>query len=295
MRRVAEGDRIIIKACLNGARGREDNPHVPWTPREVADEAVRAHEAGAAVVHFHARTDEGAPSYSAEWYAETDRLIRERCDLVLNHTTIRPPGVPIAEVLAYLRGTPEPVDMVSVVMGDLRMWRRLPEGGRASTLIENSYEDIRATLEACYERGIVPEPTLWDGGMLNNAITLVNDGLLRSSGYFLIEPNGDWGGGAQRLPGSPTDYLRLAGQVREHFPEAIHIAHGGGRHTFPLAAVAMATGAHVRVGFEDSPSLPDDAQPDSNARFVEWAVRLARSLGREPMSPSEARPLLGLG
>ena len=52
--------------------------------------------------------------------------------------------------------------------------------------------------------------------------------------------------------------------------------------------------AHVRVGFEDSPSLPDDPQPDSNARFVEWAVRLSRSLGREPLSPAEARPLLGL-
>ncbi len=291
---MADGDHIIVKICLNGGRGREDNPHVPWTPQEVADEAVRCHEAGAAVVHFHGRTEEGAPSYQAEWYAETDRLIRERCDLVLNHTTIRPGSVEVRQVLDYLGGTPEPVDMVSLVMGDLRGWRKLPEGGRASTLIPNSYEDIAAILEVCYERGIVPEPTLWDGGMLNNAITLVEDGLLRSAGYFLIEPNGDWGSGAQRLPGSPTDYLRLAAQVREHFPEAIHIAHGGGRHTFPLATVAIATGAHVRVGFEDSPTLPDDPQPDSNARFAEWAVRLARSLGREPMSPAEARPLLGL-
>ena len=288
------GDRIIVKACLNGARGRDGNPNVPWTPQEVADDAVRCHEAGAAVVHFHAREEDGAVSFDHEWYAETDRLIRERCDLVLNHTTIRPPGVELGRVLDYLRGTPKPVDMVSVVMGDLRVWRRLPGGGRASTLIENSYEDIRDTLEVCYARGIVPEPTLWDGGMLNNAITLIEDGLLRSGRYFLIEPNGDWGNGAQRLPGSPRDYLRLADQVREHLPEAIWIAHGGGRHTFPLAAVAIATGAHVRVGFEDSPTLPDDAQPDSNARFVEWAVRLARSLGREPFSPGEARPLLGL-
>lgn len=291
---VADGDQIIVKACLNGARGREDNPNVPWTPQEVADEAVRCLEAGAAVVHFHARSDDGAPSYETEWYAETDRLIRQRCDLVLNHTTIRPAAVEVETVLDYLRGTPEPVDMVSLVMGDLRGWRRLPEGGRTSMLIPNSYEDISAILEVCYTRGIVPEPTLWDGGMLNNAITLVEDGLLRSAGYFLIEPNGDWGGGAQRLPGSPGDYLRLAAQVREHFPDTIHIAHGGGRHTFPLAAVAIATGAHVRVGFEDSPSLPDDPEPDSNAHFVEWAVRIARSLGREPMSPAEARPLLGV-
>ena len=71
---------IIVKACLNGGRSRDDNPNIPWTPQEVADEAVRCHEAGAAVVHFHARAADGAISFDHQWYAETDRLIRERCD-----------------------------------------------------------------------------------------------------------------------------------------------------------------------------------------------------------------------
>ncbi len=69
-------DTIIIKACLNGARGREQNPNIPWTPTEVAAEAKRCFEAGASIVHIHARTPQGAMSYDPVWYTEADRLIR---------------------------------------------------------------------------------------------------------------------------------------------------------------------------------------------------------------------------
>jgi 3-keto-5-aminohexanoate cleavage enzyme len=69
-------DTIIIKACLNGNRGREDNPNVPWTPEEVAQEAIRCYGAGASIVHFHARTSDGGISYDPEWYTQTDTLIR---------------------------------------------------------------------------------------------------------------------------------------------------------------------------------------------------------------------------
>ncbi len=74
-------DTIIIKACLNGNRGREDNPNVPWTPQEVADEAVRCHEARASIVHIHARDSDGSVSYDPGWYAQADGLIRARCGL----------------------------------------------------------------------------------------------------------------------------------------------------------------------------------------------------------------------
>ena len=82
-------DTIIIKGCLNGSRGRENNPNVPWTPEEVAQEAVRCYEAGASIVHFHARTPDGGISYDPAWYAQTDAMIRAQCDLALNHTTAR--------------------------------------------------------------------------------------------------------------------------------------------------------------------------------------------------------------
>ena len=110
-------DTIIIKACLNGSRGRQDNPNVPWTPEEVAEEAIRCYQSGASIVHIHAREDDGAISYGPKWYSRADALIRERCDLVLNHTTARAEGVPVETVTRYLLETPLPVEMVSLNLG----------------------------------------------------------------------------------------------------------------------------------------------------------------------------------
>ena len=288
-------DTVIIKACLNGGRGREENPHVPWSPQEVAEEAVRCFNAGASIVHFHGRTAQGGINYDPAWYTEADRLIRERCDLVLNHTTIRQANVPVETVIRYLRETPSPVDMVSVNLGYFISWRQdSTSQERQTVVIPNSYEDIRATVAACYSRGIYPEPTVQDLGTLNNAITLVRDGVFRRSDYFLLEPGGDWGHGRQFAPGTPRNYFALTQAVREFFPNALLIAHGSGLQTFTIGAFAIATGDHLRVGFEDSPRTPTNPQPRSSAEFVEWAAALARLHGREPATPRQARDLLHL-
>ena len=289
-------DQILIKACLNGARSRADNPHIPLSPEEVADEAVRAHAAGAAIVHFHARTEDGRASYDSAWYSEADRLIRERCDVILNHTTIRPAGVPVETVLEYLRGTPETVDMVSVVMGSMEGARRDPGSGkRVRFSIPNNWDEIAAVLEVCDERGIRPEPAFFDQGMLSLAEAMLADGVLRHADYFLLEPSGRWGDGRQLAPGGREQVLDLFDATRALHPDATCVIHGSGVTTYQTAALAMAAGAHVRVGFEDSPSLPGNPQPVSNAEYVEWAVTMARMLGREPVSPGEARDLLGIG
>ena len=288
-------DTIIIKGCLNGGRGREENPNVPWTPQEVAEEAVRCYNAGASIVHFHARTPDGGVSYDPEWYAETDRLIRERCDLVLNHTTARRDGVPVEAVTRYLNETPHPVEMVSLNLGYGIGWPVDSATEQRHTVITpNSYEDIRATLDACYSRGTFPEPAVHNGGMLNNAITLMQEGSIKDTHYFLVEPGGDWGSGRQTLPGTPRVYFFITDTIREFYPNATWIAHSSGPHTFTIGALAIATGAHLRVGFEDSPRLPNNAQPRSSAEFIEWAATLARFHGREPATPAQARQILGL-
>ncbi len=84
-------------------RGREQNRNVPWTPREVAAEAKRCAEAGASIVHIHARANDGGISYDPGWYVEADRL-REQTALVINHTTARLPDAPVDQVLRYLQG-----------------------------------------------------------------------------------------------------------------------------------------------------------------------------------------------
>ena len=283
-------DTIVIKACLNGDRGREDNPNVPWTPQEVAEEAVRCHDAGASIVHIHARTPEGGVSHDPDWYAEADRLIRDRCDLVLNHTTARAWDVPVEAVTRHLLETPQPVEMVSLNLGYDVNWPVDKATGRRRTSISpNSYEDIRATLDACYARGIMPEPAVQDIGHLNNAFTLMKEGAIRRTDYFLVEPSGPWADGHQGLPSTSHNYFFITDRIREFYPKATWVAHGNGLLTFGIVALAIATGAHVRVGFEDSPWLPNNPQPRSNADLVEWAVTMSRLHGREPATPAQAR------
>jgi uncharacterized protein (DUF849 family) len=287
-------DKIIIKACLNGARGREQNPHVPWTPAEIAAEAERCADAGASIVHIHARTPQGGTSYDPEWYAEADRLIRAQTNLVLNHTTARLPDTSIDQVLRYLRETPEPVDMISLNTGNIVFNMPLSHGTRRTIAIPNSYDDIRQTILACRERGIMPEPAVLDTGFLTNVATLVQDGLLPSPRYLLVEFSGRFGDGLQIMPGTPRSYFYMTGCVKELFPEAIWAAHGIEDSVFTIASLAIATGAHVRVGFEDRATLVDGSLAKSSADFVSWAVNVARAHGREPATPQDTRQMIGL-
>jgi 3-keto-5-aminohexanoate cleavage enzyme len=287
-------DTIIIKACLNGARGREQNPNIPWTPPEVAAEAKRCFDAGAAIVHIHARTSQGATSYDPAWYTEADRLIRAQTPLVVNHTTARMPDASIDQVLRYLRETPEPVDMVSLNTGNIVFNTPLVNGSRRSIAIPNSYDDIRQIILACRERSILPEPAVLDTGFLTNVATLVEDGLLPIPQYLLVEFSGRFGDGFQIMPGTPRSYFYMTDCVKELFPKAIWAAHGIEDSVFTIASLAIATGAHVRVGFEDRATLVDGSLATSSADFVRWAVQVARAHGREPATPQEARQLIGL-
>ncbi len=287
-------DKIIIKACLNSARSREHNPHVPWTPAEVAAEAKRCADAGASIVHFHARTPQGGTSYDPTWYAEADRLIRAQTNLIVNHTTAREPDVTTAQVLQYLRETPEPVNLVSLNTGTIVFYTADAHGTRRTVTIPNSYEDIRQIIFACRERGIMPEPAVLDTGFLSNLVRLVEDGLLPVPRYLLVEFSGRFGDGFQLMPGTPRSYFYLTECIRDVFPGATWVAHGIEDSVFTIASLAVATGAHVRVGLEDRATLIDGTPARSNADFVEWAVRLARTYGREPATPREARAMIGL-
>ncbi len=287
-----EMDKIVIKACLNGMRGREQSPHVPWTPAEIAVEAKRCADAGAAIVHIHARTPEGEISYDPEWYTEADRLIREQTDLIVNHTTARMPDATIDQVLRYLRETPEPVDMISLNSGNIVFNTPLSEGGRRTIAIPNSYNDIKQTLMVCNERGIVPEPAVLDTGFLSSVVMLVEDGLLPSPRYLLVEFSGRFGQGFQIMPGTPRSYFYMTDCVKEVFPDATWIAHGIEDSVFTIASLAISTGAHIRIGFEDRATLGDGTLAQSNADYVNWSVEVARAHGREPATPQEARQIL---
>jgi uncharacterized protein (DUF849 family) len=184
--------------------------------------------------------------------------------------------------------------MVSLNTGNIVVNSPLANGTRRTLAIPNSYEDIRQTILACRERGIVPEPAVLDTGFLTNVATLVQDGLLPSPRYLLVEFSGRFGDGFQIMPGTSRSYFYMTDCVKELFPNAIWAAHGIEDSVFTIAALAIATGAHVRVGFEDRATLVDGSPARSSADFVSWAVNIARAHGRTPATPQEARRMIGL-
>lgn len=295
------GTPAIIEVALNGGRSRAEHPAVPVTPEEIADEARRCAGAGASVVHIHAQDEDGGWRADPVWYAAAIRAIRAAAPgLLISLTTIRPEGVPVATVndlLASLAADPATrPDLVSVNLGHGVAWERdaLPSG-RRTLHYPNSHADIAATLGSCATAGIIPELGVMDIGYIANAVALRHDSLLPALPWFLLELDAPaFGSGRQVAPATVANYDFLAHLLREHFPAAPWAAHGHGLPGYAVLERALATGAHIRVGFEDCLQLLDGNLAPSNASQVEWAVAAARALGREPATTEEARAIIGV-
>lgn len=291
-------DVAIIEAAINGGRSCATCPAVPITPDEIAAEARRCSDAGASVVHFHAQEADGGWLADPALYAAAIRAARRAApDVLLSITSLRPAEVPVAAITALLATLADDSatrpDLVSINVGHIVAWER-GEAGRRTVHYPNSYADIAALLAACRAGGIVPGLGVMDLGFLSNAVTLRDDGLLPAPPWFLLELDTlDYGAGRQVVPATLANYDHLAAQLRAQFPGATYAAHGVEGATYPIVARALATGAHVRVGFEDATALPDGRPAASNADLVAWAVALAREAGRRPATPAEARVIIG--
>ena len=287
-------DQLIIEACLNGSRPRSENPNIPCTPDEVLAEARRCADAGASIVHVHARTAEGGISYDANWYAEVAERIASETDLILNVTTTRFGGVPREQIFDYLRRCAGRLEMIALNCGAIVLNRKQADGHRRHLEIPNSWDDLLATLAVCRDLHITPEPATFDVGFLSTLVALVADGAMEQPRYMLLEFANRLGDGIQAIPGTPAAYAFMSDLVRSALPGTIWAAHGGPETCFLIAGLAISTGAHARLGFEDRVALPDGQLARSNAELVAWGVESARLYGRRPATPAETRQLIGL-
>lgn len=305
---------VIVEAALNGGRERREHPRVPYSPAETVTDALACAAAGATVVHLHARNRLGAWSASPAWYGDTIRRIRrEAPNLLISITSLRPASVPadiIVNLLAALAGNPETTpDLISVNLGHITLWEPMnqPEhqatfaggggGGpyRRTVHYPNGYGDIVAILRACRAHRIAPELGVMDLGFISNAVTLRNDGVLPDHPWCLLELDSPaYGAGAQVTPSTVEDYDLLAARLSRYLPGARWAAHGHGQPGFEVIRRALMTGAHVRVGLEDSVVGPDGKRAESNAALVAWAVQEARAAGRRLATSAEARAIIGL-
>lgn len=283
-------EKLIITAAVTGSlTPKEASPYIPYTPREIADEALRAWEAGAAIVHLHMRDDEGRPSADVNRFVETVGYIREKSDVIINTTTSggMGQGIPPEErIKAVPACKPELATLLAnaMIMGRFDKKRGEWVGDRISGPTFAQLEHFAAVMR---ETGTRPEVEVMDVAAIRVAEILVEAGALTPPLLFGLV----LGMGGQAIPGSVKNLMFLIDSLP---PGSTWTCMGIGRHEFTLGAVAITLGGNVRVGFEDNIYLDKGVLAKSNAELVEKMVRISRELGREIASPSEARQILGL-
>lgn len=274
-------DELIINLCPTGmVPTRADNPNVPLTPGQVAEDVRRCVDAGASIVHVHPRDAGGRPSQDPAIAAEYIRAIRTLTPQVVVCVTTSGRSNPELSARAgvlTLDGDVRP-EMASLTLGSLNFPRQ------ASV---NAPETITGLAQTMKDRAIVPEWEVFDFGMLDYATYLRGRGLLGDPVYVNLLL-----GSLGTLAATP---LNLALLVERLPAGATWAAAGIGRYQLQVNRLAIAMGGGVRVGLEDNLWF-DEGRSDaaSNPRLVERVVAIGRSMGREPATPAQVRERLGI-
>lgn len=288
-------DKVIITCALTGVLARREQcPHLPYSPVEIAEEARRAHDAGASVVHIHARDPEsGDQSWSAEVYGQIKEEVQKRCPVIINFSTGGfNMGVSSEEEkrqrLEYVSKTRP--DFAALNMGSMNYakYSEKRKGFVFDFVFMNPFSDILLVCEAMKAGGVKPELECFDFGHIHNAGPLLEMGAVQGPlQYSFIL--GVLGGVA------PTTE-NLASMARQLRPEDTWEVIGISRVQWRLVGAALALGGNIRVGLEDNFYLDaaGTQMAEGNGPLVEKAARMARDIGREPMSATEAREALGL-
>ncbi|MCO5179374.1 MAG: 3-keto-5-aminohexanoate cleavage protein [Anaerolineae bacterium] len=279
--------KTIITAALTGVlTTRAQSPAIPYTPEEIAEEARRSVEAGAGIVHIHARQDDGRPAYNVETYARIDAAVRARCpEVIINYST-GAVGVSREARVAHI-ATLRP-DMAALNMGSMNyaIYSSKHKTFYHDHVFANPFADILFFLEAMNVAGTRPEMECFDTGHIHNASPLIDMGMLRPPYQFSLIMG--------VLGGIPGTTKHLVQQVDNLPPGAHWQVIGIGAGQWPLVAAAVTLGGNVRVGLEDNLYIAPGQLAQSNGELVAKAAELVRLVGGEPASVSEAREMLDL-
>ncbi len=271
-------EKLIITASICGAEvTKQQNPAVPYTIAEIGAEAKQAWQAGASIIHLHVREDDGRPTQSAERFRACIEEIYRQCPstLIVQPSTGGATGMSNTERLQPLSLNPI---MASLDCGTCNF------GG--DDIFVNTENTIKEFALHMQEHRVKPEIEVFDKGMIDMALRLTKQGYLSGPLHFNLVLGVNGG-----ISGEPRDLLFLAESLP---PGASYTVTGIGRAAFPLAAMAIILGGHVRVGFEDTIYLAKGIKAKSNGELVEKVVRLANEFGRQVATPAEARSILGL-
>lgn len=270
-------EKLIITAAICGAEvTKKDNPNVPYTVKEIAKEAKLAYEAGASIIHLHVREDNGIPTQSFERFKECIDEIKKECpDVIIEPSTGGAVGMDNDERLSPVFLKPE---IASLDCGTCNFGK--------NDIFVNTEETIRYFAKKMNEFEVKPEIEVFDKGMIDTALRLYREKLLKAPLQFNF---------VMGVRGGINASLMNLAFMKASIPEgSAFTVTGIGKAQFTMAAMAIAAGGHVRVGFEDNIYIRKGVLAKSNGEMVEKAVRISREIGREIATPKEAREILGL-
>ncbi|WP_156338517.1 3-keto-5-aminohexanoate cleavage protein [Chondromyces crocatus] len=266
---------LILTAAIVGAEiTRKQTPWLPITAREIADEAARCRDAGAAVIHLHVRTADGAPSQDKGLFAEAIAAIREKTDVIVQTSTGGAVGMGGEERAQPLLCHPE---MATLNCGTLNF---------GEEVFENPRPLIRDLCKRIREAGSVPELECYEVGHIEEALRLHAEGVLTGPLHFQFVLGVPGGIGARE------EVVRF--MMSQIPPGATWGVAAVGRHQRPMTELAMRLGGHARVGLEDNIYLDKGVLAEGSAPLVARAAAYAKTVGREVVDPARARQLLGL-
>lgn len=269
---------VIITVAITGAVTRKkDNPALPVTPAEQIESTHECFEAGATLVHIHARNPDESPSSDPEVFGQVQEGIKKHCPGMIIQFSTGGRGREQSARGAMLGLKP---DMASLATGSVNF---------PNNIYENPPDFVEGLARSMLENNIKPEIEVFDLAMLYNAANLVKKGLLSEQPHIQFVmgiPN------AMPARRSVFDFLRS--ELAEILPSATWVAAGIGRHQWEVNQWCLETGGHCRTGLEDNTRFDKNRLAASNAELVQKIVDHCDEYGRRPASPTEARAILGL-
>lgn len=282
------GEKRIITAALTGSMSpKAVNPNVPVTPEEIAEDAYKCYLAGAAIVHLHMRNEKDEACSDVELFRESQRLIQEKCNVVINMTTTGTPAInsSISEeafderIAPVLELKPE---MCSYDAASFNWMAAKP------FTFQNPPGFLEKLNKACIVCDCKPEIEIFNPGMFGVIKWYTDRGLLPEPCHFQYVL-GVQGG----LPATPRSVFELEQYRKEMFPNSTWSAFGTSKGNLPCIFTALALGGHIRVGLEDT-GYYSKGVVANNEMLVQRAARIIKEFGCEVATPDEARGMLGL-
>lgn len=280
-------DPVIITCALTGGiHGKEANSNLPEQPDEIVEQGVAAWEAGAAVLHVHARAEDGSNTMDPAIYQELHQRLCEQTDAIVQLTTGGSPRLSVDERLNTVLLAPE---MCSLNMGLLNFFIRGEQ-----VFFANHRSDIERFALEIHARGVTPELEVYSAAMLEEAAHLLGLGIFEpphAVNFVLQTPTQ---GGTRATPRNLIDmWERLADLPVEPADLRVTVS-AMGPTQLPITTMACAMGLNIRVGMEDNVIYRRGQPVRKNAELVARAVRIAADLERRPATPAEARERLGV-